>query len=350
MNNRKVIVFGLLLLLSSCTSINAFLGGRKKTLNTKETAFYIYTNTTIPQLVDSLLFYKIIDDTAAFNDVLRYKTLTSDEIGAGKYVIEPRTKYKTLLNGFTKNRLGNGNKEKEVKVTFNNCRDIYELAGNVAQQIEMDSANFVHYITSDSILKKYGFNVETIPALFLPNTYRFYWDTDYQEFTTRMAKEFKKFWTPSRLQKLKAVGLHNQSDAVTLASIVFKEQSQHPEEWKIIAGLYLNRLNKGWKLQSDPTFRYCWGEKLKGAERLSFEDAKIDCPYNTYLYKGLPPGPICIPPAKVIDAVLNPDKNDYMYMCAKPGSSGLHAFAKTLRQHMRNAQKYHEWLDHRDTN
>lgn len=348
-NRIKIIFISLLFCfgLSSCDTFNAYLGGRKKTLNSKKVAFFVYSNTKVDQLIDSLVKHKIIDDVKAFKDVITYKSFTNHSLGAGKYSILPHTKYKTLINGFTINRLGNGNKEEEVDVTFNNCRDINVLAGKVAKQLEMDSAQFVNYISSDSVLQKYGFNKATIPALFLPNTYRFYWDTGYKEFTRRMADEFKNFWTPERKRKLKEVGLKDPSDAVTLASIVYKEQSQNPQEWKIIARLYLNRLVKGMKLESDPTFRFCWGEKLDGVERLTFKDAQIDCPYNTYKYAGLPPGPICIPPTQTIDAVLNPDQNDYLFMCAKPNSEGLHNFARTLRQHARNAQKYHEWMSNR---
>lgn len=335
----------LLLFISSCTSIDAFFDGRKKTLNTVKVDFFVPTSSTIFELKTLLIDNNIIKDTAAFQSVLDYKEFTDNRIGSGKYIIDPNTSYRTLVNGFTKNSLGNGNQEVEVKVTFNNCQDIYDLAGKVAENIEMDSSDFVDYILSDSVLNKYGFNKERIVALFLPNTYRFYWDTDKQEFVARMAKEFKKFWTPDRIAKLKHVGLNSQSDAVTLASIVYKEQDKHPEEWKTIAGLYLNRIRRGIKLESDPTFRYCWGDKLKGVERLTYAYRSIDCPYNTYIYAGLPPGPICIPPAKVIKAVLNAENNEYIFMCAKPNTIGLHNFAKTLAQHNRNAAQYHQWLN-----
>ncbi len=334
-----------LLFLTSCTSIDAYFDGKKKTLNAKDIAFYVPSSSTISELKILLIDNNIIEDTAAFQSVLDYKDFTNNQIGAGKYIIQPNTSYRTLINGFTKNTLGNGNQEVEVNVTFNNCRDVYDLAGKVAQNIEMDSTAFINYILSDTVLNKYGFSKERIGALFLPNTYRFYWDTDVNEFVARMAKEFKKFWSPDRMEKLKHVGLNSQSDVVTLASIVYKEQDKYPEEWKTIAGLYLNRIRKGMKLESDPTFRFCWNDQLDGVERLTYAHRAIDCPYNTYLYPGLPPGPICIPPAKVVDAVLNAENNDYIFMCAKPNTNGLHNFAKTLAQHNRNASKYHQWLN-----
>lgn len=341
-------ILAFLLLLNSCTSISAYFGGKKETLNSNNVDFYIPTGSNIADLKQLLIQNKIIDDSAAFQAVLDYKEFKDSKVGAGKYIIAPNTEYNTLINGFTRNSLGNGNKEVEVEVTFNNCLHIRDIASKVSKQIEMDSATFVDYILSNEILRKYGFNEARIGALFLPNTYRFYWDTNHEQFIEKMASEFKTFWTEERLEKLKNIGLKSQSDAVTLASIVYKEQDKYPEEWKAIAGLYLNRIRNGWKLQSDPTFRFCWGDELDGVERLTYEHRDRDCPYNTYIYAGLPPGPIFIPPAAVVDAVLNAENNDYFYMCAKPKGDGLHNFAKTLSQHNRNAAEFQNWIRSRN--
>lgn len=335
------------IILSSCDGINAYFDGNKSTSNTSEQALYIKSGATLNELAQQLVDEKIIDEKETFLSVAEYKNITDDKIGAGKYTVAKNTEIKTLINGFTVNRLGNGNKEVEVQVTFNNCQDIKDIAGKVSKHIEMDSAAFVNYILSDSILNKYGFSEERIIALFLPNTYNFYWDTDETKFVSKMAGEFKKFWTPDRIEKLKKQGLRSQSDAVTLASIVYKEQDKYPQEWKTIAGLYLNRIENNWKLQSDPTFRYCWGDELDGIERLTYAHRDIDCPYNTYKYEGLPPGPICVPPTEVIDAVLNAEDNDYFYMCAKPDGDGLHNFARTNAEHNRNARKFQNWLNNR---
>ena len=159
-----------------------------------------------------------------------------------------------------------------------------------------------------------------------------------------MAAEFKEFWNSDRKAKLKSVGLESPSQAVTLASIVYSEQSINSDEWPIIAGLYLNRVNQGMKLQSDPTFKFCWGDKLKGVQRLLNVHREIDCPYNTYKIKGLPPGPICLPSPKVVDAVLNRSKVNYIFMCAKPDYTGRHNFAVSGAEHMRNADIFQKWL------
>jgi UPF0755 protein len=171
-----------------------------------------------------------------------------------------------------------------------------------------------------------------------------FYDTPAEEFVTRMEKQYVTFWNEDRISKLKKVGFDNPFEAVTLASIVYSEQSKNAEEWPIIAGLYLNRVNDGMKLQSDPTFKFCWGDELQGVQRLTYEHRERDCPYNTYIYKGLPPGPICIPPIEVVEAVLSPDKNDYLYMCAKPDYTGKHDFEKSYDAHKRNADKFSAWI------
>lgn len=346
---KFLVLITILLHLTGCDSISAYFDGNESTENSKTQDFYVHSDDDLETVVQNLVDANIIDDKEAFLSIAKYKSFTTEDLGAGKYEIEPETLYKTLINGFTSNRLGNGNLEVEVEVTFNNCQDIKEVASKVSKQIEMDSATFVNYMLSDSILNKYGFSKERIGALFLPNTYRMYWDTDHKGFIDYMAKEFKEFWNPERMSLLKQKKVFNgQSDVVTLASIVYKEQDKHSEEWKTIAGLYINRLKKGMKLQSDPTFRFCWGDELDGVERLLDVHKAIDCPYNTYIYKGLPPGPICIPPSSVVDAVLNAENNSYLFMCAKPDGDGLHNFAKTLSQHNRNAAKFQQWISNRN--
>lgn len=339
-----VLIFSAFLLVG-CDRISLYFDGKETTLNSDVTTLYLPTGINLDGLADSLVKLNLIEDRDALMNVAVYKKLNdTGRIAAGKYLISPKTNFKTLLNGFTTNTLGNGNAEKEVEVTFNNCRDVYQLAGKIASQLEVDSTALVNYILSPEVLTKFGFSKARIGALFLPDTYRMYWDTDAADFVEKMAKHFKRFWNTERMNKLKSVGLTSQSDAVTLASIVYKEQDKHKEEWPIISGLYLNRLRKGWLLQSDPTFRFCWGDALIGVKRLTYEHRSIDCEYNTYIYAGLPPGPICIPPAKVVDAVLNPANTDYFFMCAKPDGDGLHNFAKTGAQHAKNAKAYQAWL------
>lgn len=347
MFKKVLIVIGVIAVIGialNWNKISAYLDGQKGTVNAKSEHFVLNTKYTVEEIGIQLKDAKIIDDLAAFLHVAEYKELTSEKLGSGMYNIESGTTYRTLLNGFTKNSAGNGNAEIEVEVTFNNCATIYDLAGKVSKCIMADSASLANTILDGNTLSKYDFSVETIPALFMPNSYRMYYDTDAEQFIARMAAEFKKFWTPERMVQLKKVGLKSPSQAVTLASIVYGEQAKNPSEWPIIARLYLNRVNTGMRLESDPTFKFCWGDQLKGVQRLTYEHRSKDCPYNTYLHNGLPPGPISMPPTGVVEAVLNPDNNNYIFMCAQPNYDGLHNFAVDYATHQRNATEFQNWL------
>jgi len=327
-----------------CESIGLYFDTKKETVNKDDVTLYIPTGTGMDGLTKLLIEKGLVEDEEIIERLGNHKNLNENKIAPGKYTIPASFNINEMMNGFIINALGNGNREESVRVTFNNCRGIPELAGKVAKHIEADSIDIVDFILAQETLDKYGFDKATIPALFLPDTYEMYWDTSAEEFVVKMAKEFKKFWTEERKQRIAMIGLGSQSEVVTLASIVYKEQDRQPEEWPIIARLYLNRIQQGWKLQSDPTFVFCWGDKLKDVQRLLAVHREIDCPYNTYNIVGLPPGPIYIPPAKVVDAVLYPDDNNYFFMCAKPDGNGLHNFAKSLSEHNKNARIYQEWL------
>lgn len=324
--------------------IGAFLDGRIGTANAKTEFYVLHAENSIEEIAKDLNKKGIVDDVESFLSLAEFKGLTNKKLGTGMYRIESGTSYRQLLNGFTINSNGNGNAEVEVKVTFNNCATITDMCEKVAACIDIDAKELEDFILNGETLSKYGFTPETVPALFIPNSYNMFYDVTKEQFVDRMAQEFKNFWTPDRMAKLKKVGLESPSQAVTLASIVYGEQAKNQSEWPIIAGLYLNRLNTGMKLQSDPTFKFCWGDQLKGVQRLTFEHRSKDCPYNTYLYAGLPPGPISMPPAGVVDAVLNRDNNNYLYMCAQANYDGLHDFAVDYATHDRNAKAFQAWL------
>jgi UPF0755 protein len=349
MSKRRVVIIAVAAVLIiggliAIPKIGLFLKSRKESVNEKQVTFFIKEKTTLEQLASALKEAGIIDDLDAFQDVAEYKGLDASKIALGKYLIDPKTQYRNLLNGFTLNDAGNGNAEVEVDVTFNNCRDIPQIAGKVSKSIMLDSTALVKLLMDQKTLNKYGFTPQQLPAMFIPNTYKLYFDTDEAAFVDRMASEFKKFWTADRMLKMQNIGLKSPSEVVTLASVVYSEQSLIADEWPVIAGLYLNRIEQGILLQSDPTFKFCWGDELNGVQRLLYVHRDRDCPYNTYLYKGLPPGPICVPPAAVVDAVLNPTKHEYTFMMAKPDFSKRHDFAKDYATHQRYAKIYQKWL------
>jgi len=311
----------------------------RKTSNDKEVRVAIDNTKSLEAIGKDLKKAGVIDNVDFFLSVARSKDLTNKNIEPGMYAFPAKTRYKDLCNS-----LKSGAFEVEVVVTFNNCKTIHDLAAKVSKDLMIDSTELENYILSGEVLGKYDFSEQTVPALFMPNSYRMFYDTGKEAFVQRMADEFKKFWTPDRMEKLKKVGLKSPSEAVTLASIVYGEQSKNESEWPVIAGLYLNRVNTGMKLQSDPTFKFCWDDQLEGVQRLTYEHRSKDCPYNTYLYAGLPPGPISMPPTGVIDAVLNRDDNDYLFMCAQPNYDGLHNFAKDYAVHAKNAAEFQRWL------
>jgi len=259
-------------------------------------------------------------------------------IKAGRYRIN-----RALNNNDLVNLLRSG-KQTPIKVTFNNLRNKEQLAGKIASQIEADSLSILNYITDTTFLNKLQLNTDNVACLFIPNTYEFYWNTSVEGFVNRMVKEYSDFWNSSRKKKAAEIKLNYYQVAV-LASIVEKEQSIKRDERPEIAGLYLNRLKKRMKLESDPTLIFALGDFT--IKRVLNKDKKVESPYNTYKNKGLPPGPICIPSINAIDAVLNASENDYIFMCAKEDFTGYHNFAKTYAKHLINARKYQKALNKR---
>ena len=260
-----------------------------------------------------------------------------ENIHPGRYIVK---------DGMSNNRLVNmlrGGLQSPVKVTFNNMRNVDMLAGRVASQIEADSASISNLLHNQDYIHQLGFNNYTIPALFLPDTYEFYWNTDAEGFVVRMFQEYNKFWSEERKQQAQSKGL-TPVQVSTLASIVNKETNMS-DEMPRVAGVYLNRLKNNWLLQADPTLIFAWNDYT--IKRVLDRHKEIESPYNTYKYPGLPPGPICIPSLAAVKAVLNAEDHHYFYFCAKEDFSGYHNFAKTLAEHNRNATKYQQALNQR---
>lgn len=227
-------------------------------------------------------------------------------------------------------------------LVFNNMRTFEQLAGKVSTYIEPDSIELLKHLLDPKLPSKYGFKQETFMAMFIPNTYEIFWSSSVTDFTNRMAREYESFWAKrdKKLEKLKM----SREEVSTLASIV-DEETLLDEENERVAGLYINRLEKGIPLQADPTLKFAIGDFTR--KRIVNADKEIVSPYNTYKHRGLPPGPISIPSVSAIDGVLNHEKHNYIYMCAKSDFSGQHAFARTLKQHNQNAAEYQRELNKR---
>lgn len=318
-----------------------FLSGQRSS-NTSEVKLLFRTDPTLSELTAELLENGVISSESKFLSAVKESDIDTSNFAAGKYIILSGTKMHDLVNGFVKGENGQGAAEVKVNVLFNRCIDIPDVGSNISKCIVADSASLVDFILSNETLNKYGFTAEQIPAMFIAKKYEMYFDTDAEAFVEFMAAEFRSFWNAERMQKLKKIGLTSPSQAVTLASIVYMEQSRVPEEWPIIAKLYLNRIDRGIPLEADPTFKFCWPDRLKGVERLLNVHRDKDCPYNTYIYKGIPPGPICLPPYDVVEAVLNPADVDYIFLCGD--GTGHHNFASTNAEHNKNVAKYRVWL------
>lgn len=241
------------------------------------------------------------------------------------------------------NMLKAGN-QKPVNLKIQNIRKKESFAGYLSRNLEADSLTFLRVLDSAELVEKYGFTVENSYTMFIPNSYEMYWNTTPIAFFDRMQKEYDKFWTAERKQKAEALNL-SPPEVSVLASIVDAE-ALYDKEMPIIAGLYLNRLKRGILLQADPTVIFANNDFT--VKRVTNTLLKVASPYNTYKYAGLPPGPIMMPSINAIDAVLNKDDNNYLYMCAKEDFSGYHNFAVTVQEHNANAKKYRDALNKRN--
>jgi len=258
-------------------------------------------------------------------------------IKTGRYAIKDGM---TMLDVIRVLRAGN---QTPVKLTFNNVRTREDLAGRISQQLMMDSALLANALNDPEKIKEAGFDENTLPALFIPNTYEVYWDTSIDHLLNRMKKEYDRFWDDARKSKAEKIGL-SPVQVSTLASIV-EEEATYSEEYPVVAGLYLNRLKKGMRLEADPTVKFAVGDF--SLRRILFRHLEVESPYNTYRNTGLPPGPIRIPSIQAIDGTLSPQQHNYLFMCAKEDLSGKHNFAATHAEHARNAARYQRALNER---
>lgn len=259
------------------------------------------------------------------------------QIHTGRYAIRPK---ENVYHVFS--RLYRGYQE-PMNLTIGSVRTVDRLVRSVGKQLMADSAEIARVMNDSAVLQRLGYTLETLPCLFIPETYQVYWDMSAEDFLERMQKEHRKFWNRERLDKAASIGL-TPEEVCTLASIVEEETNNNAEK-PIVAGLYINRLHSGMPLQADPTIKFALQDF--GLRRITNAHLNIDSPYNTYLNPGLPPGPIRIPSPVGLDAVLNYTRHNYLYMCAKEDFSGTHNFASNYSDHMKNARKYWKALNER---
>ncbi|HSW67651.1 MAG TPA: endolytic transglycosylase MltG [Bacteroidales bacterium] len=317
---------------------------------------YLYSHITAPALKiepDDTIFIHI-KTGSTFEDL--YKQLNDDfklirprlfrqlsyrmnfhtNINPGRYKLNGNMDLIELI------RLLRSGNQTPVDVTFNNIRFAHQLAGRVAKQIEADSAGLIALMQNADYLAQFGITPRQLPAMMIPNTYEFFWNSTPEQFMKRMHRESERFWgTEKRQARLAALGL-NRHEVVTLASIV-EAESKKDDEKPRVAGVFINRLRRGMFLQADPTVIFATGDFT--IRRVLNRHKAVDSPYNTYLNPGLPPGPIAFPSIRAIDAVLNYENHNYYFFCAREDFSGYHNFSRTYREHIIHARRYQQALD-----
>ncbi len=312
--------------------------------------WYIYSpNTNLPANKSSVYIYipsvtnyktaksKIspyLENTESFDWVAEKKKYPL-YVKPGRYEIKKGMNNNEIINML---RIGD---QAPVTLIFISLRTLKDLAEKVATYLEPNAKEFREYFLHDTTPSHYGFDHYSFPGMFIPNTYQFMWTTTPAMFCDRMKEVYHRFWNQSRIQKAENIGL-SPNEISTLASIVEQESKKENEKSRI-AGVYINRLKRGMYLQADPTLVFASGDFA--ARRILDKHKTINSPYNTYMYPGLPPGTICLPSISSIDAVLNYEKHNYLFFCAKPDNSGYHNFSKTYAQHRQYAREYRHFLN-----
>lgn len=336
---KKVIISILLILLISAGGIGYYfydmIYNPNVVIKKGDTGyFYIPTGSTIEYVTEALYDQGLIKKMSSFVWVAEQKNYRN-HVHPGRYLLKEKMSNDELID------LLRSGEQEPINLSFNSVRLIDDLAGVVAQQIEADSVSLLNMFHDVEMHEKYGFNEHTFRTMFIPNTYEMFWNTSAEQFVQRMAKEYKTFWNAERILKAKSIGL-SQSEVSTLASIVEKETAKADEK-PVVAGVYMNRIKKGMRLEADPTLIFAANDFT--IKRVLNVHKEIDSPYNTYIYKGLPPGPITISEISSIEAVLNYEKHDYLFFCAKDDFSGYHNFAATYAQHKINARKWYKAMN-----
>lgn len=319
-----LVILGIAVLLSAAVIDRSGAIAREKTLLIRE-------GMTYEQLLDSLTAEpRVLKRPGLFGIYARLMKFGDEDIRPGRYLLKPGMTTRRVIN------MVRGGLQTAVNVTFNNIRVMPQLAGRLGGQLDADSLAFLGMLTSAEVAKSYGFDRQTFIAMFIPNTYQIYWFESPEDVAGRMHREYEKFWNQERLSKLRRTGL-SQIEVSILASIVY-EETKKTDEMPTVAGVYINRLRIGMKLQADPTVKFAIGDFA--IKRLYNRHLEHDSPYNTYLNAGLPPGPVCMPSIAAIDAVLNFEEHDYIYFCASPDFSGYHRFTKDYNAHLRNRDEF----------
>lgn len=340
MNIKKIITIVAVVLISVLMIYGFILIRQIFADNTKfeENEVYVFVPTDANYEDVKKIVAPYVEDMNRF-DVVANKKSYPTNVKSGRFLFKKGMNSNELINALRLNLA--------VNLAFNNQERLEDFAGRIGSQIEADSLSLLASIKDSTFLKENGFNEENVLTMFIPNTYEIFWNTSADKFRDKMIKEYRNFWNEERVEKAKKQGL-TPIEATILASIVHKESVKKDERPRI-AGVYLNRLHKGMLLQADPTVIYAVKKKSNDfkqvIKRVLNKDLTVASPYNTYYTLGLPPGPIAMPDITALEAVLNPEKHNYIYFCASVDRFGYHEFAVTQAEHEQNAKKYYNWIN-----
>ena len=317
---------------------NLYINKEKKEIlsDSNKVILKIQEDLSFSKIGDYLVSKDILVSSKTINQMIEFKNYEKKILKKGKYIIKTKWSTNKLVNQLFLMR-----NQRVIDLYVPSVRNLEILSGILSSQLDLDSAKLVHLFQDENLQEKYGFNSYTFSSMVVPNTYEVFTNISENKLIEFIASKYKSFWNSKRIDKANVLG-YNQSEITTLASIVQMEQQIKFDEHSKIAGLYINRLKSNMKLQADPTVKFAL--KMPNLRRLYYKHLKVDSPYNTYKYKGLPPGPICIVDPRVIDAVLNYSKHDYIFMCAKPSYSGYHNFSSTNKEHEKYKKIYTTWL------
>ena len=305
--------------------------------NSKEAYVFIASNASFSEVKADL--EPLLKDVESFEVLAKQKKYITN-IKAGRFLISKGMTNNDIINSIRSRNL-------PVKIAFNNQHSLADLANRISTQIEANSTDLLEAFSDSDFLDSNGFTNENALAMYLANSYEFFWNTSATTFRSRMLKEYNRFWNEKRVNKAQSIKL-SPLEVMALAAIVHEESKQASEQDRI-AGVYLNRLKDGWPLQADPTLKFAAYQlttyRNKTIKRILNKHKTIVSPYNTYMYKGLPPGLIAMPDLSAVEAVLNFETHSFYYFAANAEKPGFHSFAKTLRGHNKNAKAYQAYLN-----
>jgi UPF0755 protein len=329
-------VLGLMVLVAGIKVYEDVFAGNVQLQEDEVGYLYIRTGKSFDENIEEFRGTGLLRNTDALKRII---TLLGYEgsIKPGRYKVDE------TVNNLELARLLISGKQEPVDITFKYAERKDDLVRFWSLQLEADSNELKSLLDNEGFAKTLQLDTQTIVTIFIPNTYNFYWNTSAGKLVERMVKEYELFWDSTRQEKARDLGL-TKAEVSILASIVQKETYQK-SEMPVVARVYYNRLRNKMPFQADPTIIFAMNDK--SIRRVSGRMLKIKSPYNTYIYRGLPPGPICIPSPQAIDAVLNMKPHNYIYFCAKEDFSGFHNFSSSFDQHCNNARKYQRELNRR---